>query len=403
MATISNLEDKKITTVTVNDIKLEESLQREGNNAVVTIPVQNNAEVVVGQLNGQSIKNMEIQEAVLEIKTENIKYTLPASQINIDGVSTQIGKEIQLKDIAVNVKVAESPQEIVNIVENTSRKNNYQVVIKPVNFNITCTNGDKTVEVSKFNGYVERMVAVPEGVDPQKITTGIILNSDGSFSHVPTTITVINNKYYVKINSLTNSTYSVIWNPKNFKDVEGHWAKEVINDVGSRLVIDGVEENIFEPDKDISRGEYVETVVRSLGLMCLGAGKDIFNDVKTDSRYCDAVYIAYKYGIITGYGNGNFGPEDKITREQAMTMIANAMSITKLKVDLKSEDIEDVIKVFSDSEKCSNWAKEYIVKCIKTGIVCGKDNMMLAPKDNITRAEAAVIARGLLQKSKLIN
>jgi hypothetical protein len=54
-------------------------------------------------------------------------------------------------------------------------------VVKPVEFEITCTSGIKTVEVSKFNGYVELTGAIPDGVDPSKITTGIVLNADGTF------------------------------------------------------------------------------------------------------------------------------------------------------------------------------------------------------------------------------
>jgi len=57
-------------------------------------------------------------------------------------------------------------------------------VVKPVEFEVTCTSGIKTVEVSKFNGYVELAVAIPDGADPSKITTGTVLNADSTFCHV---------------------------------------------------------------------------------------------------------------------------------------------------------------------------------------------------------------------------
>ena len=174
---------------------------------------------------------MENKDAVLEIKTGTVSYTLPASQINIDNVSSQLGSQVALKDIKVSVSIAEPPANTVKIVEDTANKNSYQLVVKPVEFTITCTSGNKTVDVSRFNGYVERTVAIPDGIDPSKITTGIVLNSDGTFSHVPTSIVVINGKYYAKINSLTNSTYSVIYNPVEFADVANHWAKTAINDM----------------------------------------------------------------------------------------------------------------------------------------------------------------------------
>ena len=72
---------------------MEERLEQGGNHAVVTIPVNNGADVVIGTLNGQTVKNMEMTESVLKITTDQVTYTLPASQINIDAVSQQIGRD----------------------------------------------------------------------------------------------------------------------------------------------------------------------------------------------------------------------------------------------------------------------------------------------------------------------
>ena len=401
-ATTTQEGNQTVTTIAVDDKKVEEKLQAEGNNATVTIPVNNNSDVVVGQLNGQTVKNMETKEAVLEIKTENVTYTLPAAQINIDNVSDQIGQHVELKDIKVNVTISAPPQDTVKVVEDTANKNNYQLVVKPVEFNITCSSGNKTVEVSKFNGYVDRMVAIPDGIDPNKITTGIVLNSDGTFSHVPTVITKINGKYYAKINSLTNSTYSVIWSPKTFKDVENHWAKDAVNDMGSRLVISGVGDEMFAPDRDITRAEFAAIVVRGLGLMHPGTGKASFSDVSKNDWYYDAVSIAYEYGIISGYGNGKFGPMDKITHEQAMAMVAQAMKITKLKADFKSGEAEQLVASYGDFKNASSWSKNSVALCIKTGVLPDGSGKIAAPKDNITRAEVAVIVQRLLKKSGLI-
>jgi len=245
-----------VTTVTVDDNKLNTILEQKGNNATVTIPISNETDVAVGVLTGQMVKNMETKEAVLEIATGNVTYTLPASQININNVSEQIGQQVELKDIQVSITVSSPPDNTVRVVEDTANKNNYQLVVQPVQFEISCTSGDKTVSVSKFNGYVERTVAIPDGVDPAKITTGVVLNADGTFTHVPTTIILIDGKYYAKINSLTNSTYTVIYNPIEFADVANHWAKDAINDMGSRLVVTGVGNNNYDPASDITRAEF---------------------------------------------------------------------------------------------------------------------------------------------------
>jgi len=400
-ATTSKEGDKTITTISIDSEKLEAKLKVEGNNAVVTIPVREGSNIVVGELNGQMVKNMENKLAVLEIKSGDNTYTLPAQQINIDAVSKKIGYSVELKDIKVQIRIATPTMETAKVVENAAKAGGFTIIAPAVDFTVTCSSGDKTVEVSSFNSYVERTIAIPTGVDWNKITTGVVVDIDGTVRHVPTKIIVIDGKYYAKINSLTNSTYSVIWNPLGFNDVTSHWAKDAVNDMGSRMVVSGVGNNMYEPNRDITRAEFAAIVVRSLGLKP-GTGNNPFTDVESTEWYCQYIETAYEYGIISGYGNGKFGPSDKITREQAMAMVARAMKITGLKVEFEEDEAEKLLKVFADSEQAAIWAKESLAVCVKAGVVSGKSSTTLAPKDEITRAEVAAIVQRLLQKSDLI-
>ena len=389
------------TTITVDETKLNNILEQKGNNATVTLPVSGTPNVVVGQLTGQTVKNMEFKEATLEIKTETVTYTLPASQINIDAVSAQLGSQVELKDIKVNVKIAEPPADTVKIVEDTANKNSYQLVVKPVEFEITCTSGDTTVAVSRFNGYVERTIAIPDGIDPSKITTGIVLNSDGTFSHVPTSIVMIGGKYFAKINSLTNSTYSVIYNPVTFTDVASHWAKDAVNDMGSRMVVTGIGNGIYEPERSITRAEFAAIVVRALGLR-QGTTESSFSDVTLTDWFNGYVDTATAYSLITGYNSESFAPNDTITREQAMAILARAMKLTGLSVTLTDSEASALLANYTDAGLVSDYAKAGAAACIKTGVVSGTTASTLSPKDSVTRAEVAAMVQRLLQKSGLI-
>ena len=390
-----------VTTIKVDDTKLDKILESKGNNATVTLPTSGNSDVVVGELNGQTVKNMEKKEAVLEIKTGTVSYTLPASQINIDSVSAQLGSQVALKDIKVSVSIAEPKADTVKIIEDTANKGNYQLVVKPVEFTITCTSGDKTVDVSKFNGYVERTVAIPDGIDPSKITTGIVLNADGTFSHVPTQIVNIDGKYFAKINSLTNSTYSVIWNPIEFNDVVNYWAQAAINDMGSRMVVTGVGNGAYEPTRSITRAEFAAIVVRAMGLQ-KGTTESSFSDVSTTDWFNGYVDTATAYSLITGYDSISYGPSDTITREQAMAILARAMKFTGLSVNLTDSEMNDLISKYSDGASVSDYAKASVAACLKTGVVNGTTATTISPKDYVTRAEVAVMVQRLLQKSGLI-
>lgn len=401
-ATTTKKDDRTVTIVTVDDKKIEEKLKAEGNHATVTIPVEEASDVVVGQLNGQIVKKMASQKAIFEIKTSHATYTLPAEEIDIAAVSEQIGSQVELTHISVEVSLAEPTEDTVKVIEDTANTGNYQIVAKPVEFEITCTSDNKTVEVSRFNAYVERTIAILDGIDSAKITTGIVLNEDGTFSHVPTTIVKTDGKYYAKIRSLTNSIYSVIYSPKTFSDAEKHWAKKDINDMGSRLVISGVGKDKFEPNRDITRAEFAAVITKGLGLMRSGAGRDIFTDVTKDAWYYDVATIANEYNIISGYGNGQFGPMDKVTREQAMTMIARAMLITGPETNDSGKEKDRLLDVFNDSDQVAAWAEDAVSDCIRAEIISGKDKKRIAPDDNMTRAEAAAVIRRLLLKSGLI-
>jgi hypothetical protein len=400
-ATTEKEGDKTVTTITVDEKKLEQRLVAEGNNAVITIPVNTASDIKVGELNGQMVKNMESKEAIVEVKTPTATYTLPAQQINIAAISKEIGQNVELKDIKVRIEISQSAANTVKVVENSARKGEFTIVAPPVDFTVRCTSENKTVEVKTFSAYVERTIAIPAGVDPSKITTGIVIEPDGTTRHVPTKIIVIDGKYYARINSLANSTYSVVWHPLEFKDTANHWAKEAIDDMGSRMVINGTGNDIFEPGRDITRAEFAAVVVRGLGLKP-GAGKQAFKDVKSTEWYCDYIKTAVEYKIISGYGNGKFGPMDKITREQAMTMIARAMSITRLKADLKSGEAEKLLAASSETAGVAKWAIDSVATCIKAKIIPSRDGNPVALKENITRAEVALIVRQLLQKSGLI-
>lgn len=259
----------------------------------------------------------------------------------------------------------------------------------------------QTVSISSFSAYVEREIVIPDGVQTGKITTAVIVDSDGSVRHVPTRIIMKSGKYCAIINSLTNSTYAIVYHPFEFADAANRWAKNSVNDMGSRMVVFGDENGNYNSDKDVTRAEFAAIVVRGLGL-APKTGESSFSDVRSTDWYCGYAETASKYGIVTGYGDGTFGPDDKITGEQGMAMVARAMKITGLKVSLTGSDICGLLGAYTDGALVSDYATDSVAACIKTGIVTGESDNMIVPKDCVTRAEAAVMVERLLQKSGLI-
>ena len=394
-------DGRTVKTVTVDSEKLKALLATEKSGARVEIPVTGSPDKAAGKLSGEMVRSMEDKSATLIIHTGTSTYTLPASEINIAAVSQQLGTNVSLSDITVTVSISKPSSSMVKVVESAGEKSGFSVMAPAVDFNISCAYGEKTVDVSNFNAYVERMIAIPEGVDPSKITTGVVVAPDGTVYHVPTRVTIIDGKYYAVINSLTNSTYSVIWNPLEFSDVTRHWAKNAINNMGSRMVVKGIGENSYNPDRAITRAEFAAIIVKALGLKP-GMGSSSFSDVNSSMWYSGYIKTAVSYGIIKGYNAAAFGPEDSITREQAITMIANATRTTGLKAELTDSDIASLLGTYEDGASVAKYAGSSMAACLKTGIVLGRPGNLLAPKTNITRAETAVLVEKLLLKSGLI-
>jgi uncharacterized repeat protein (TIGR02543 family) len=401
VATTIIVNEQKVTTVTVDDNKLRKRLESEGRGAVITIPVSSDSQVVIGELNGEMVKNMEHLQAIVEIKTDRATYSLPALQVNIDAISEQIGTTVALEDIKIRIEIAETAEAMMSVVKNAESSGGFSLVIAPLNFTVKGVYGDKTFEVSSFSAYVTRTITIPDGVDHNKITTGIVVNPEGTYRHVPTKITYIDGVYYAEINSLTNSTYSVIWHPKEFADVANHWAKADINDMGSRLIVSGISTDKFKPDQDITRAEFAAILVRGLGLG-LDTGPLTFKDVEPSDWFSSAIRTAHSYSLISGFEDGTFHPDAKITREQAMVMIARAMELTGLNSKLAVYDADVILRPYTDGDQASGWARIRMAEVLQAGIVAGRSNSQLSPRAFITRAEVAAIVKRLLQRSDLI-
>ena len=393
---------KTVTTVTLDGDKFKTIMNSTANGATIIIPVAGGSDAAAGALTGQMVKDMEAKDATLVISTDAATYTIPAMEIDIDAVSAQLGQSVALTDIKVQVRISKPSDDTVSVVADAAIAGGFSLVVPAVEFTISCTYRGTTVAVSAFNAYVERMIAIPDGVDPSKITTGIVVAPDGTTHPVPTKILMIDGKYYAVINSLSNSTYMVIWNPVTFADVTNHWAQTSINNMGARMILSGTGNNNFEPNREITRAEVAAVVVSALGL-AQGIGDITFSDVAKTAWYCGYIETAVSYGIITGYDDGRFGPNDQITREQAMTMIARAMKLTKLTPQITDDSINALLGRFSDSEKVSDYANKSVAQCISAGIILGKLDGTIAPKAFITRAEVAVSVERLLQKSSLIS
>lgn len=396
---IAKENGKSVLTATVDPSKLADQLKQAGDKSSVIVPVTDNMNKVSVVLTGEAVKNMENKQAVLEVQTPSGSYKLPAGEIAIDNVSSKLGQQVKLSDIVIHVDIAESEKSTSAQADAAAAKGNFTAVASPVNFSVTASYNGKSVSVEKFSSYVERELPLPAGVDPSKVTTAAVINPDGSVRHVPTFITTREGKYYAVVNSLTNSDYFLIWNPKTFTDVEGHWSKQAVNDMGSRLIIKGTDDSHFNPNATITRAELAAIMIRALGLSESGNSSK-FTDVNANDWYAGAVAKAVEYGLIEGYRDGTFAPNQTISRQEALVILTRAMKIAGVESD--GANAEVVLSKFSDQAEVASWAKQAMAIGVKHNLVEGSAEG-LRPVGKLTRAETAAIVQRFLVKAQLID
>jgi uncharacterized protein with FMN-binding domain len=172
----------------------------------------------------------------------------------------------------------------------------------------------------------------------------------------------------------------------NVTDIEKHWAKDAIEWVYASGLFSGTSGTTFSPDIPMTRAMLVTVLYRLAGSP--GGGKNYFTDIQDGKWYTGPAAWASENGITMGVGGGRFAPDAKISREQLAVMLYRYARVK----GLSTAAIGD-LSVFPDDDRVSAWAKEAMIWAVGAGIISGRDNGVLDPGGEATRAEAAVILR----------
>ncbi|WP_411735597.1 S-layer homology domain-containing protein [Paenibacillus sp. M2] len=398
----SKSSDNKETLVQVDPAKLNVAMS-QGTGQQFAIHSPNDGDMKVDGLTLEALKQLVDQGSKLNISNPLAIYPVPGGKMDVNGVSRQLGNAA-LNDIDVHVDIARSSDALIDSAETRAASQGYELLVTPVDLDLTFTKDGQTVRSGQLNGYAPKYIALPEGIDPNRITTGVIINPDGSIFHVPTVVTKIDSRYYALINDLRSSgSYSVIWNPQDFEDARSHWGKTDVNNIAARLDLQGNGDNTFSPNRQVTRSEFAEIVVLGLGLMRQDAPQNLFPDVNDSAWFRSAVALANEFGIVRGYDNGNFYGNQEITREQGFAMVARAYRLIEPEAAISPDQMNAELERYSDAADVSNWAKEDVAQLIAAGIIQGNGPEVLSPKTTMTRAEVTALIARMLKVTNLID
>ena len=177
--------------------------------------------------------------------------------------------------------------------------------------------------------------------------------------------------------------------PAVFSDIAGHWAEDVIEHAVSEGIVSGYPDGTFRPNDTVTRAEFAVMLTSALKLTGEGSALTFTDAAKIPSWARKAVQQAVQAGMISGYEDGTFRPEAQITRSEMAVMIAAA-----LKLDIKASDTTG----FADDESIPSWSKGAIAKLRELDLMVGYGGNRFNPAAHATRAEAVTILMGMLER-----
>ena len=177
-----------------------------------------------------------------------------------------------------------------------------------------------------------------------------------------------------------------------FDDVkEDDWFYDAVMFAAERSLLTGVSHSIFAPDATLTRAMVATVLHRMAGEPAATSSAD-YEDVESGMWYSDAVEWASEVGIVRGYEDNTFRPDNKITRQEMAVMLAR---YAELVCGIEMEN-RGTLNVYADGSQVADWAHDSVVWFVNVGIINGMDGK-IAPNHTATRAQFAAIIMRFVQ------
>ncbi|NIK66981.1 S-layer homology domain-containing protein [Paenibacillus sp. BK720] len=268
-----------------------------------------------------------------------------------------------------------------------------------VDFSIEIINGKTGQSIGtadQFNQALTRIIPMPKNmkVIPEQWGAFRFNEATKKFEFVAAKKVLIDNVWYVMINSYSNSVYVVAQNPVSFTDVQQHWSQQEVELAATKGLVNGMGGRKYNPNKPVSRAEFTAMLVRALGRSTAIAGSASYEDVQEGSWYFNDVAKAKKLGLLDFVTGKSFKPDQPLTREEMTSMLAAVIALEKLPTTLEFASLDG----YKDAGSINAAYLEDVRTIVKLHIMSGTSEHTFSPKAETTRAQAAVVLIRLLKE-----
>lgn len=393
--TIANLDGQSVAQAEADGQTITDALQNNdsGRIKLVVDPGQGTtAEAAAVTLTNSALQKLASASGLhtISVDTPFGSYELPVQQLHLQQLSSALG--VPAEQVSVEVFISKD-KAAAEQAEASGRR-----VLGAAEFTLKVKSaGGKSVELVSFTQYVPRIVKAEAGAGtgtPNGLHMAAVrveTDSQGNAVYQPVPFNAAGNE--VTIYSRTNSTYLLLANSVSFRDALHHWAQADIEAMGNKMIVQGVSQDEFRPDQAVTRAEFAALLARALGLKADVASMHSFTDVHTGDWFEGQVYAAAEAGIVSGYDDQSFRPDQLISRQEMAVMIYHAMQFAGFNDGGTSQKA-----AFADEQKMEAWAKESILAMAGMQIVDGVGSDLFDPTATATRAQSAVILNRMLSK-----
>jgi len=373
----------------IDNIKMQEIIKEA---SVVSAYNKGQSELVI------SADGDFLYDDVLEFSKLDEKYDIDLVKL-YDEILSETGKEIVRKSILNNnyssaeeLGKAYATEILLKGLTNAEKKGFEHVKTllsdKNVSFlGLTIKNkltDDNLIEIAKQKEY-KTVEELQNKIDSLKNTATKPQGGGGGGSAGGSTQGFINVKGEEKATVVPSGPNEIFTGFDDFQNVQ--WAEEAVNSLYEKGIVTGVSERLFEPDRAVTREEFIAMLVRGAGVE-QKVTEINFTDVNESDWYYEVVKTAYSNGITKGMSDKVFGAGEYITRQDMAVMVSRVFDIQS--AEIKAE--------FTDKNKISDYAKESIDRLCGAGIINGMGDGSFSPFGYTTRAQAAVVLYRILGK-----
>lgn len=352
---------------------------------VITLPSIKDANMSV-VMPTDVIKAAKENKVDLVIQSKEINYTIPFESLR--NLAIQAGESIEFSSIEV-------------IGQAIQGKKENEHVQKVIDFELIVRSADGSRRnITQFDGPIEVKISIKGLGDPERLGIYYLNEEDGILEFISKEVRdgfiIMKTNHYSKYAIIEADSHGEeaeqIKPTITFTDIENHWAQTSIEVAAAKGIISGYPDGTFKPNKHLTRAEFVSMMNALLALEPVTYAGE-FTDVQVGQWFANSIATAVANGLVSGYPDGLFNPNGKITRAEMMSIISKTIQNSNLSPD----EVDTILSPYADKDQIAPWAKEAIATVVKAGLIAGIDSKVQDQGES-TRAQAAAVIDRIINK-----